>query len=63
MKREKLTTWTDKNGGELLRLQGNDKFYVPLSTVNRETLIELKEACEDALKLTEPSPNATAIAA
>jgi hypothetical protein len=60
MKRETLTTWTDKDGGELLRIQGNKNFYIPLSTIDRERLIELKDACEDAIKLTEPPAVAVA---
>ena len=48
MKRETKTVWISESGSELLTQRGTD-FYIPLSTVNADTLRELGKAIADAL--------------
>jgi hypothetical protein len=50
MRRETKTVWRDKGGSEIMTSTGKpDEFYIPLSTVTRETLQELGLAIQDAL--------------
>lgn len=53
MKVEKQTVWKDDTGVEVLRKTGDDAYYVPLATANRERLRSLRDACDDALKPAE----------
>lgn len=50
MKRETQTVWTGRNDRELLVKKSETEYYVPLSTIDVQTLKELRDACVDAAK-------------
>lgn len=48
MTKETRTVWTDGENRELIVKKSETEFYIPLSTINKETLEQLRDACIDA---------------
>jgi hypothetical protein len=52
MKVEKQTVWSDDKGRELIVQKGPNKFFIPLTSVSRDEVIALRDACVDVIAST-----------
>ena len=62
MTKRNETVYTDEQGRDLLRDQGNDTFYIPLSLADAATLRALGAAISDALNLAPENQPPTPVA-